>query len=126
MEWPDMTLDPILEDSLINMCFLVLCYLCQLSLYHESRKSTSEEDEVLRKLDEYVVEIQRADDVCRKYTVKVFDLGVSNIVDPVEDVSEEEEEYSTPALKHHIKRRISDAGNDRLGTKRPYIRTRAD
>ncbi|TVY17475.1 hypothetical protein LARI1_G004822 [Lachnellula arida] len=120
-EWPDMSLDPILQESLIKMCTLVLRYLDQLNIYHESLELAAGEEVALEGLNEYVVEIQRADDICRRYTVRAFDPGFTHMVDSVEDMSEEEEEYGTPALKHRTKRRISDAGNDRLGTKRPYI-----
>lgn len=115
-EWPGLSVDEDLTDSLTRMCALVLLYIGQLKYYRYSYESSVEEAEALTKLDESISKIRSADNDCRGFTVMTFDEALLDVVGSIEDVSDEEQEqHGALTLKSHTKRGRDDAGNDMTG-----------
>jgi hypothetical protein len=111
-EWPSLSVDPVLTESLIHMCARVLLYMSLLKNYRYSPVSSLEETDALRKLDKHIAEIQSADDACRAFTIKTFDEALIDTVELLDDESSDEEDPGALAPDASTKRARNHGEND--------------
>lgn len=97
-EWPGMTLENKYEDSLINLCIIVLQYLNKVMQQQPWLSSDPTED-----LTSYASKIAVADTACRGFTVTIVpevvqrDRGTKRTIEVVED----EDSDSDSTLREH-------------------------